>query len=177
MVLLFGNSLCRFISAHESINAGITESLWCGSHFRKSHKSLPRPLRIPTEFGLDLVTDHPTERKSQSLRCALNERRGYKNISIYLTELPPTPEKYSIEWGGKTFATDRQVREHVRDARTLATDHRGRQHVRDARTLATDNRRRQHVREVRVQSSAPTATGPDVSKPLEVSPQRTTAKT
>jgi len=69
-------------------------SLECHSWFRKSESSLPKPLKPPSIGNLSFSLANGNlrlETARSDLVTAREDRRSYKNISIYVTELPPTP--------------------------------------------------------------------------------------
>lgn len=69
-------------------------SLECHSWFRKSESSLPKPLKPPIIENIFSSLANSTlklEKVRSDLITAREDRRSYKNISIYVTELPPTP--------------------------------------------------------------------------------------
>ncbi|GFG17846.1 putative Invasion-inducing protein TIAM1/CDC24 [Aspergillus udagawae] len=100
----FENALGNVIPvASESDWEGVAGTLCasCGTWVRRSYKCLPKPLRPP---GIGNVVLQPPETghisvgpgKSSDLTApdflsSYPERIAYKNISIYVTELPPTP--------------------------------------------------------------------------------------
>jgi hypothetical protein len=69
-------------------------SVECKSWFRKSESSLPKPLKPPrignvcSSFASGNLR---LETARSDLVTAREDHRSYKNISIYVTELPPTP--------------------------------------------------------------------------------------
>ena len=84
----------------------LCKSSTCKAWFRSSRKSLPLPHRPPemNGFVLDQATEANGPRRQavgwgrsglsiseESLRKLRNERRSFKNVSIYVTELPATP--------------------------------------------------------------------------------------
>jgi hypothetical protein len=69
-------------------------SLECHSWFRKSESSLPKPLKPPIIGNVSSSVPNGNlrlETERSNLVTAREDRRSYKNISIYVTELPPTP--------------------------------------------------------------------------------------
>jgi hypothetical protein len=75
-----------------------TTSKTCGAWFRKSTTSLPQPLK-PPELG-DVYASwaqssgYCASESRMTLIDARNERGQYKNVSIYVTDLPPTPSRF-----------------------------------------------------------------------------------
>jgi hypothetical protein len=68
--------------------------LECHSWFRKSESSLPKLLKPPSIGNVSFSLANGNlrlETARSDLVAAREDRRSYKNISIYMTELPPTP--------------------------------------------------------------------------------------
>lgn len=80
------------------------QSSSCGTWVRRPYKTLPKPLRPP---GIGNVVLQPPEtgrisvgpgtssdRTPPGFPSSYSERIAYKNMSIYVTELPPTPRAF-----------------------------------------------------------------------------------
>ncbi|KAN0096621.1 hypothetical protein V8E51_015426 [Hyaloscypha variabilis] len=70
----------------------------CNSWFRKSGATLPKPLKpraLSTPLRSDLSLERGLDTKFRNLDLEYEDRKTYKNISIYITELPPpTPTRF-----------------------------------------------------------------------------------
>ena len=67
----------------------------CQSWFRTSTSPLPKPLKPPDTADSSVIGTHNTllTAVSQSVN-RYEERRAYKNISIYIADLPATPTRF-----------------------------------------------------------------------------------
>jgi hypothetical protein len=79
----------------------IATSIQCRTSFRKSSKPLPKPLKPPLIGYVIAGVQDSTPGLSQNLpeakidlRTAISDRRCYRNVNIYITELPPTPTRF-----------------------------------------------------------------------------------
>ena len=77
------------------LHANYNFSTRCHSWFRTSESALPKPLKSPSISDLrsDFSFSEQSESSSYS-NISLQDRRTYKNVSIYITELPPTPKRF-----------------------------------------------------------------------------------
>jgi len=78
------------------VHANNRDSSWCGAWFRKSLKPLPSPLKPQTDQALGIDNEQSSAKEKRNLHNTLNERRSYKNISVYLHDLPPTPPQVRL---------------------------------------------------------------------------------
>jgi hypothetical protein len=80
---------CKFLLTFHSME--------CQSWFRKSGAMLPKPLKPPAQsfpLGSDKDVEQDPDSKYGKLDPQYDHRRTYKNLSIYITELPPTPTRF-----------------------------------------------------------------------------------
>ena len=66
----------------------------CCSWFRKSGSSLPKPLKPSGQHSQLRRRTNGTTSTADWIAELKEERKSYKNISIYITELPPTPTRF-----------------------------------------------------------------------------------
>jgi len=81
----------------------------CNAWFRSSRKDLPRPIKPPDMIFQDttLYTANDPYLSSggrtwpsvtgDSLVRLRNERRGFKNVCVYISDLPPTPSFFPLK--------------------------------------------------------------------------------
>ncbi|KAF8857769.1 hypothetical protein BDZ45DRAFT_674515 [Acephala macrosclerotiorum] len=86
----------------------------CQSFFRISHKPLPRPMKpIAGDVGAS------TTSMQVFTQAAMRDRLSYKNISLYLVELPGTPKKFRDKVYRDSIVEDRR---RYREQRTEALE-------------------------------------------------------
>ncbi|TVY17790.1 Protein VTS1 [Lachnellula arida] len=68
----------------------------CQSWFRASQASLPKPLKPPSTGDLNTEWNLRTNSTGADKTKLFNndDRKSFKNVSIYITELPPTPNTF-----------------------------------------------------------------------------------
>ncbi|KAE9365757.1 hypothetical protein N431DRAFT_472352 [Stipitochalara longipes BDJ] len=91
----------------------------CRTWFRRSSKSLPKPLKPPLGYII-MGTQDSTSSSSQTipkpnidLQAASSDRRCYRNVSIYITELPPTPTRFRDKYPRGYIQTSNPTQESI----------------------------------------------------------------
>lgn len=98
--------LCDLSMLHVD-SSNFMNSTACQTPFKESKKQLPRPIKFNLPSGLDTHSQSSLWDPIQlDHRAAVMERQTYQHISIYTTELPPTPKNLEYH---QTQALTREI--------------------------------------------------------------------